>query len=120
MERLPAHLRGSYVHDFHLADDAFYAGQLKVTFHGQLMYLDHWQRYQMPMGVDPYLQDATFSKQIRLLSGFTARVKTGYYGKRQQAKNFTVSSALMVIGQTIKLACNSNPNKVVWSKCLLP
>ncbi len=72
------------------------------------------------MGVDPYLQDTLFSKQIRLLSRFTAQVRTGYYGKGNQVKNCTVSSALTAIGHTIALACDSNPTKVVGLECLLP
>jgi hypothetical protein len=72
------------------------------------------------VGVNPYLQDAPFSKQIRPLSGFAAQVRTGYYGKGNQVKNCTVSSALTAIGQMVALACNSNPMKVVGSECLLP
>jgi hypothetical protein len=72
------------------------------------------------MEVDPYLQDTTFSKQIRLLLIFAAQVRIEYYGKRQQVKNCTVSSALTAVGQTITLACDSNLPKVVGSKCLLP
>jgi hypothetical protein len=70
--------------------------------------------------VNPYLQDTPFSKGIRLLSGFAARVCTGYYGKGNQVKNCTVSSALTAIDQTIALACAANPKKVAGSECLLP
>jgi hypothetical protein len=76
-------------------------------------YWDHWQKYVAPVGVYPYLQDTTFSKQIRLLSGFAAQVCTGYYDKGNQVKNCTVSSTLMAISQTIALAWDSNPTKVV-------
>ena len=72
------------------------------------------------MGVDPYLQDAPFQKQIRLLSGFAARVLTGHYGKGNQVKNCTVSSALTAIGQTVALACDANPIKAVGSERPLP
>jgi hypothetical protein len=70
--------------------------------------------------VDPYLQDAPFQKRIRLLSGFAARVHTGYYDKGHQVKNCTVSSALTAIGQTVALACDANPIKAVGSECLRP
>jgi hypothetical protein len=72
------------------------------------------------MGVDPYLEDTNFSKCIRLLSGFAALVCTGFYGAGCQVKNCTVSSALTAIGQTIKLACDSNPTKIVGYERLLP
>ena len=70
--------------------------------------------------MDPYLQDAPFQKRIHLLSGFAARVRTGYYGKGIQVKNCTVSGALTAIGQTVALASNANPIKTVGSECLLP
>ncbi len=117
---LPAHLRNSYARDFCLADDAFYSGRLEATSCGRKKYWDHWQRCATPMGMDPYLQDTNFSKRIRLLSGFAAQVRTGFYGAGRQVKNCTVSCALMAVGQTIALACKSNPTKIVGSKCLLP
>ncbi len=40
--------------------------------------------------------------------------------QRQQVKNCTVSSTLTTINQTIELAYDSNPAKVVGSKRLLP
>jgi len=33
------------------------------------------------MGVDPYLQDTPFTIRVRLLTGFVARVRSGYYGQ---------------------------------------
>jgi hypothetical protein len=120
VDSLPTNLRDSYARDFHLADDAFYAGRLEATSRGWQKYWNHWQQYTAPVGVDPYLQDASFQKQIRLLSGFGARVRTGFYGKGNQVKNCTVSSALTAVGQTIALACDANPIKVVGSERLLP
>ena len=98
LDSLPAHLRDSYARDFHLADDVFYSGRLKVTSRGRQKYWNHWQKYAAPVGVDPYLQDANFSKRIQLLSSFAARVRTGYYGNGNQVKNCIVSSALTAIG----------------------
>ncbi len=72
------------------------------------------------MGVDPYLQGTQVSKQIHLLSGFAARVRKGFYGHGNQVKNCTVSMALTAVGQTIALACNSNPTKVTGLERLLP
>jgi hypothetical protein len=57
---------------------------------------------------------------MRTLSGFMARVRTGYFGKGKQVKNCTVSSALTAVGQTIALACNDNPTKINGSDKLLP
>jgi hypothetical protein len=120
VDALPAHLRDSYSSDFCLADVAFYAGRLESTSRGRKIFWDHWQEYTKPVGVDPYLQDTPFSKRVRLLSGFTARVRMGYYGNGNQVKNCTVSSAITAVGQTIVLACDSNPTKVIRLEQLLP
>ena len=120
MDSLPTHLRDSYARDFRLADDAFYSGRLEAASRGREKYWNHWQRYVAPVGVDPYLQGTNFQKRIRLLSGFAARVRTGYYGNGKQVKNCTVSSAITAVGQTIALACDSNLTKVVGSERLLP
>jgi hypothetical protein len=74
----------------------------------------------MSLGVDPYLQETSFSTRMRVLSGFLARVRTGYYGQGKQVKNCTVSSALTAVGQTITMACNNNPTKIKSSDKLLP
>ncbi len=96
---LPTHLHNSYACDFCLADEAFHTGRLEATSHSRKKYWDHWQAYTAPMGVDPYLQGTQFSKQIRLLSGFAAQVRTGFYGQGNQVKNCTVSTALTAIGR---------------------
>jgi hypothetical protein len=120
LEHVPAHLKNSYARDFYLADRAFHAGRLEATTRSRKKYWDRWQAYTGPLGVDPYLQDTSFSTRMRTLSGFMARIRTEYYGKGKQVKNCTVSSALTAIGQTIALACNANPTKISGSKKLLP
>ena len=72
------------------------------------------------MGVDPYLQDTPFTTRIRLLSGFAARVRTGYYGCGKQVQAGSVSGAITSVGQEISLATNTNPTKIVGSDKLLP
>ena len=79
---------------------------------------DRWASYVGPMGVDPYLQDTPFTTRVRLLSGFVARVRTGYYGRGKQVQAGSVSCA--ITGQEISLATNTNPTKIVGSDKLLP
>ncbi len=86
VDSFPAHLLDSYAHDFCLADDVFYSGRLEATSRGRQKYCNHWQKYVSSVGVDPYLQDTHFLKHIQLLSGFAARVHTGYYGNGSQVK----------------------------------
>jgi hypothetical protein len=57
---------------------------------------------------------------MRVLSGFMARVHTGYFGQQKQVKHCTVSSAITAVGQTIALACNDNPTKIIGSDKLIP
>jgi hypothetical protein len=74
----------------------------------------------MPLGVDPYLQEISFSTRMCVLSGFLATVRTGYYGQGKQVKNCTISSALTAVGQTIAVVCDNNPTKIKGSDKLLP
>ena len=120
LEPLPAHLKNSYARDFYLADRAFHSGRLEATTRGRKKYWERWEAYTKPLGVDPYLQDTSFTTRMRTLSGFMTRVCKGYFGKGKQVKNCTVSSALTAVGQTIALACNANPTKINGSDKLLP
>jgi len=70
--------------------------------------------------VDPYLQDTLFQEQVRVLTGFAAQCRTGFYGRGKQVQSGTVSTAVTSIGQTITLATNLNPTKVHASDKLLP
>jgi hypothetical protein len=69
--------------------------------------------------VDPYLQQTPFQTRVRCLTGFAAQTQTGYYCCRQQVQSSTVTGAITAIGQTIALACNDNPTKVMGSEKIL-
>jgi hypothetical protein len=72
------------------------------------------------MGVDPFLQDTSFSVRVCLLKGFAGCVRTDYYGRGKQVQAGSVSSAITAVGQAIALATNTNPTKIVGSDKLLP
>ena len=57
---------------------------------------------------------------MRVLTGFTARVRHGYYGRGKRVAAGTVVGALTAVGQEIALACGDNPTKVMESNKLLP
>ena len=76
--------------------------------------------YVKHLGVDPYLQQVPYAKRVRCLTGFVAQTRTGLYGHRQQVQSSTVTGAITAIGQTITLACNKNPTKVLGSEKFLP
>jgi hypothetical protein len=57
---------------------------------------------------------------VQYLTGFVARVQSGYYGKGKQVQASTVSSVITAIGQKIALDTNNNPTKVTGSDKFLP
>jgi hypothetical protein len=70
--------------------------------------------------VNPYLQATPFQQRVRYLTGFAARVRSGYYEKGKQVQASTVSSAITAVGQKIALDTNSNPTKVTGLDKFLP
>jgi hypothetical protein len=70
--------------------------------------------------VDPYLQHPPFQTLVCCLTGFAAQTQTGYYGCRRPVQSSTVTGAITAIGQTIALACNYNPTKIMGSEKFLP
>eukprot|EP00984_Skeletonema_dohrnii_P028532 scaffold18565_cov71-Skeletonema_dohrnii-CCMP3373.AAC.3 len=105
LDRLPTFLRDMYETDFRAADEAFRAGRLEETTRKRETYWEHWLRYCLPLGVDPHLSvDTTpYQTRARVLTGFAARVRTGYYGRGREVKAATTASAITAIGQTISL-----------------
>ena len=112
MDRVPAVLRNLYSRDFHLADEAFQHGRMEVTSLTRAKYWSRWVAYVSLMGMDPYLQDTSYTWQARLLTGFAARVRSGYFGRKKQVAVGTVNSAITAIGTTIALARGVNPTKL--------
>jgi hypothetical protein len=80
----------------------------------------NWCAYVKHLGVDPYLQQVPYATWVQCLTGFAARTQTGFYGYRRQVQSSTVTSAITAIGQTIALACNKNPTKILGSEKFLP
>ncbi len=70
--------------------------------------------------MDPELQNTPYRTRVRCLTGYAARVRTGYFGRGKQVQAGTVSRALTSIGQTIALAYNLNPTKAVTSDKFAP
>ena len=77
--------------------------------------------YAQTLGVDPYLpqEDRLYEKHIRALSGFGARVKTGYYGFGREIGSSSVSTAFAAVGQEISMERRYNPLKMDGSDKLL-
>ena len=72
------------------------------------------------MGVDPHLQNTTFSDRARCLISFAARVRTGWFGRGKQVQANTVASAITAVGQKIALDTNTNPTKLTGTDKFIP
>jgi hypothetical protein len=70
--------------------------------------------------MDPYLQGVQYTCKVRVLTGFAARVRQGYYGRGKRVASGTVVSTITAVGQEIALACGTNPTKITGSEKLLP
>ena len=61
--------------------------------------------------MDPDFQETPFAHRVRCLTGFAARVRTGYFGRGNQVRAGTVSGAISAVGKTISLAFGFDPTK---------
>ena len=80
----------------------------------------NWCAYVKHLGMHPYLQQVPYATRVQCLTGFAARTRTGFYGYGRQVQSSTVTGAIMAVGQTIALACNKNPMKILGSEKFLP
>ncbi len=120
MERLPAFLKDRYAADFHSADATFYHGRVAATTTAREKHWARWRAYVAPLGVDPYMRDTPYEHRARVLTGFAARVRSGYYGRGHQVCSGTVATAITAVGTTISLAMGLNPTKDGASDKLIP
>jgi hypothetical protein len=120
LDCLPPELRAGYARDFHLADTAFQAGRVEATSKNRETRWQNWCSCVKQLGVDPYLDGTPFQTRVRCLTGFAQRVQAGFFGHGRQVQSSTVSQAITAIGQTIKMARNVNPTKIMGSDKFLP
>jgi hypothetical protein len=111
-----------YESDFYLADEGFRAGRVEETTKTRLKYWRHWKGYCKPLRVDPWLDKATtkFTTKVRVLSGFAARTRRGYFGRGRQVAVGTVRPAITAIGQTGAMDTGYNPTMIDGTDKLLP
>ena len=93
---------------------------MAATTNNRKVHWANWTKYVRPLGLDPYLQGAEYTTKVRVLTGFTARVRQGYYGRGKRVATGTVVGAITAVGQEIALACGTNPTKITGSEKLLP
>ena len=72
------------------------------------------------MGLDPRLQDEPFSHRARALTGYAARVRTGYYSHGRQVRVGSVSSVIAAVGKETVMVHGLNLCKTSGSEKLIP
>jgi hypothetical protein len=105
-----------YESDFRTADDGFYNGRVEETTAKRFSTWSKWTAYVAPLGLDPLLQKVQYSHQVRALTGFAGRLRTGYYGRGRQITAAAVTSSITAVGTTIALATGSNPTKMIGAQ----
>ncbi|MGH7974259.1 MAG: hypothetical protein ACREBR_01940 [bacterium] len=70
----------------------------------------HWCEYACGMGTDEWLSNPGTNK-VRAITGFAARVRSGYYGRGKQVGVQEVTVALSAIGSTFEMDSRQNPIK---------
>ncbi len=93
---------------------------MEATSLTRAKYWSRWVAYISLMGMDPYLQDTSYTWRAQLLTGFAARVRSGYFGRKKQVAVGTVDSAITAIGTMIALAHGVNPTKLLHLDALIP
>lgn len=78
--------QANYIRDFHIAYQAIISGRVTATTYKRESIWSKWCRYihEFEVGVDPYLEKEDFNSIICSVTGFVARVRTGYYSRRAQ------------------------------------
>ena len=74
------------------------------TYQDRQNYLNACSMYAQNFGFNPFLFNAPPIQRDIVVTAFGARVRTDYYGQKNEVIVFTVSDALLSIGQTIKMA----------------
>ena len=101
-----------YKSDFSIADEGYYNGRMETTTKKRKSAWDHWTAYVQPLGLDPLLQNTPYTLQVRAITGFAGRLRTGFYGRGRQITAPAVNSSITAIGTEIALATGTNPTKM--------
>ena len=73
--------------------------------------LENCCSFVRPLGLEPWIQDATYQQRVWCLTGFVACIRSVRYGQGKKIAIGTVSGALSYIGTTVALAYEGNPTK---------
>ena len=109
MDSVPNHQKNAITCDFLLAWRAIANGVTDKTNQSHKKYWRHWCSYCSAFNTDPFLRTRTELQQQIIITGFAARVRTGFYGHGHQIKVQSVTDALAAISKTIELVGQQSP-----------
>lgn len=99
----------SYTCDFGVADKVIAHGRVETTTSKRETFWASWCGYVDQIGVDPYLANEDFATIVRSATGFSGRVRCGYYARGRQVTGARVQVAVRAIDQTCKMEIKRNP-----------
>ena len=70
--------------------------------------------------METWLQDFTYQQQVRCLTGFSACVRSGRYGRGKHVAIGTVSGTISAVITTVALSYEGNTTKAQGEKILVP
>ena len=120
MDSLQPFQRSKYEDYFSDAGAAFRNGRVVSTQKGRKTCWKNWCSFIRPLGVEPWLQDATYQQQVKCIAGFASCVSLGRYGQGKQVAICTVSGELSAFCTKTALAYEVNPTKAQNEKILVP
>ena len=119
MDLLQPLQRSEYEGHFSSMDAEFRNGRMASAQKGRKICWKNWCFFVIPLGVEPWLQDAKYQQQVRCLTGFAACILLGRYGRGKKVEIGRVSEAFLAVGVTVALAYEGNPTKAQGKKTLV-
>ena len=119
MGRIHPIVRPDFEGDFRAAWEAIHSGVVDATTKKRRKYWTAWCKYANSGNTSPYL-DRKNDDPIIILTGFAARVRSGFYGWGKRVGVQSVSDALGAISKTIEMGGGVSPIYREPGKYLLP
>ena len=109
MARVHPSARAGVARDLLSARRAIAHGTTPSVARDRIKYWTHWSNYATTCHLDPFLRQTPELERDIVLSGFAARIRSGYYGRGAQVKVSSVQDGLSAITKTLELAAQQSP-----------
>jgi hypothetical protein len=108
---VPNSEKGDFIRDLLSARRAIANGVVDKTSKTRAKYWRHWCQYAEMCGVNPFIHKDDMSQLEReiILCSYSARVRSGAFGRGAQIKVQAVTDALAAVSKTIQLAGEQSP-----------